>query len=72
VVADAAAAVTRDADFRRTLYLLHQLGLRDALARRTLDEVLAARREDRARGREACAQRLAGIGLELLEWRSAT
>lgn len=67
VVADAAAAITRDADYRRTMYLHLQLALRDAVARRTLDEVLAARREIGPEVREACAGPLAAIGLELLE-----
>lgn len=67
VVADAAAAITRDADFRRTMYLLLQLALRDAVGRRTLDEALAARRGMGPEVREACAGPLAAIGLELLE-----
>ena len=67
VVADAAAAITRDADYRRSMHLLLQLALRDGVGRRTLDEVLAARRELGPETREACAARLAEIGLELLE-----
>jgi regulator of protease activity HflC (stomatin/prohibitin superfamily) len=66
-VGDAAAAVTRDASYARTLYLLLQLGLRDAITRRTLDEALAARSDLGAEIREACGGRLAAIGVELLE-----
>lgn len=67
VVGDPVAAVTRDADFRRTTYLLLQLGLRNAVARRTLDEALAARAELGPEVREATAERLATIGVELLD-----
>jgi len=67
VVADVAAALTRDADYRRTLHLLLQLALRDAVGRRTLDEALAARREMGPEVREACAGPLAAIGVELLD-----
>ena len=67
VVGDPVAAVTRDADFRRTTYLLLQLGLRQAVARRTLDESLAARAELGPEVRELVAARLAAIGVELLE-----
>ena len=67
VVADAVAAVTRDADFRRTLYFLLQLALRDAVSRRTLEEVLAGRRELGPEVREACTARLGELGVELLE-----
>jgi len=65
-VGDPVAAVTRDVDFRRTLYLLLQLGLRDAVIGRTLDEALAARRDMGPEIREACGGRLAEIGVELL------
>src|SRR3954470_21763475 len=54
-VGDPVAAVTRDADFRRTAYLLLQLGLRGAVTRRTLEENLAARAELGAEVREAAA-----------------
>ena len=67
VVGDPVAAVTRDAAWERTLYLLLQLGLRDAVTRRTLDETLAARRELGPEIRDIVAGRLAGLGVELLE-----
>ena len=67
VVGDPVAAVTRDADWLRTLYLLLQSGLRDAVTRRTLDETLAARRELGPEVRDAVADRLAQLGVELLE-----
>jgi regulator of protease activity HflC (stomatin/prohibitin superfamily) len=67
VVGDAAAALTRDADYRRTLYLLLQLALRDAVGRRTLGEALAARPEIGPEVREACAGPMATIGVELLD-----
>ena len=67
VVGDVAAAVIRDADYRRTMYLLLQLALRDAIGGRTLEEALAARAEIGAEVREACAGPLTAIGVELLE-----
>ena len=67
VVGDPVSAVTRDADFRRTTYLLLQLGLRQAVASRTLDEALAARAQLGPEVRELVAARLAAIGVELLE-----
>jgi regulator of protease activity HflC (stomatin/prohibitin superfamily) len=66
-VGDPTAAVTRDTDFQRTTYLVLQLGLRDAITRRTLDEALAARLQMGAEIRDACGGRLAAIGVELLE-----
>jgi regulator of protease activity HflC (stomatin/prohibitin superfamily) len=66
-VGDPVAALTRDSAWQRTLYLLLQLGLRDAVTRRTLDETLAARRELGPEIREAMAGRLAELGVELLE-----
>jgi regulator of protease activity HflC (stomatin/prohibitin superfamily) len=67
VVGDPVAAMTRDAAWSRTLYLLLQLTLRDAVTRRTLDETLAARRELGPEIRDAAAARLAEMGVELLE-----
>jgi regulator of protease activity HflC (stomatin/prohibitin superfamily) len=66
-VGDPVAALTRDTAWSRTLYLLLQLALRDAVTRRTLDETLAARRELGPEIREAAAGRLAELGVELLD-----
>lgn len=66
-VGDPVAAITRDAAYARTLYLWLQLGLRDAVTRRTLEETLAARGQLGAEVREAVAGRLATLGVELLE-----
>lgn len=66
-IGDPVAAITRDTAWQRTLYLLLQLALRDAVTRRTLDETLAARRELGPEIREAAAGRLAALGVELLE-----
>ena len=67
VVGDPVAAITRDADFRRTTYLVLQLGLREAVGKRTLDENLAARAALGPEVREIVAGRLAAIGVELLD-----
>jgi regulator of protease activity HflC (stomatin/prohibitin superfamily) len=66
VVGDPAAAVNADQDFRRAVYVALQLGLRDALAGRSLDEVLASRAELGTRIFESTAAPLAKIGIELL------
>ncbi len=66
VVADPVAAVTGDTDFRRTIYLILQLALRDVLARRTLDEALGTRHELGPAIREASASELGRLGIELL------
>jgi regulator of protease activity HflC (stomatin/prohibitin superfamily) len=66
VVGDPAAAVNADQDFRRAVYVTLQLGLRDALAGRSLDEVLASRAEFGTRIFDATAAPLAKIGIELL------
>jgi regulator of protease activity HflC (stomatin/prohibitin superfamily) len=67
VVGDPVAAVTQDADFRRTTYLVLQLALRQAVGRRTLEENLAARGSLGGEVREIAAGRLAAIGVELLD-----
>jgi regulator of protease activity HflC (stomatin/prohibitin superfamily) len=66
-VGDPVAAVTRDTSYARTIYLYLQLGLRDVVTTRTLEELLAARRELGPEIREAVAGRLADLGVELLE-----
>jgi regulator of protease activity HflC (stomatin/prohibitin superfamily) len=67
VVGDPVAAITQDADFRRTTYLVLQLALRGVVNRRTLDENLAARAVLGPEVRDIVAGRLAAIGVELLE-----
>jgi regulator of protease activity HflC (stomatin/prohibitin superfamily) len=59
------AAVARAPD--EVLYLAVQLAAREAVATRTLDELLAAREELSAALRPAVAERAAAVGLELLE-----
>ena len=66
-VGDPVAAFTRDTSYARTIYLLLQLGLRDVVTRRTLDQTLADRRELGPEIRDAVASRLADLGVELLE-----
>jgi regulator of protease activity HflC (stomatin/prohibitin superfamily) len=67
LVGDPVAAITRDAAYTRTLYLLLQLGLRDVVTRRTLEETLAGRRELGPEVRDAVAGRFAELGVELLD-----
>lgn len=67
VLGDPVAAVIGDADYWTTLRLHLQLALRDAIARRTLEEALAARREIGPEVREACAGPMAVVGIELLD-----
>jgi regulator of protease activity HflC (stomatin/prohibitin superfamily) len=66
VVGDPAAAVRGDQDFEHALYVMLQLGLREALAGRTAEELLATRRELGPVVMERSAGPLARIGIELL------
>jgi regulator of protease activity HflC (stomatin/prohibitin superfamily) len=66
VVGDPVAAVTTEQDFRRAMYLELQLGLRDAVAAGTVEEVLAARSKIGPAVLERTASSLAKIGIELL------
>jgi len=66
VVGDPVAAVTNEQDFRRAIYLELQLGLRDALAAGTVEEVFAARSKIGPAVLERTASSLARIGVELL------
>jgi regulator of protease activity HflC (stomatin/prohibitin superfamily) len=66
VVGDPVAAVTSDQDFRRAIHVELQLGLRDALAAGTLEEVLAARSKVGPAVLERTASSLARLGVELL------
>jgi regulator of protease activity HflC (stomatin/prohibitin superfamily) len=66
VIADPIAAVTGDQDFLRALYVALQTGLRDSIAGRTADEILAARGDIGPATGAAVASDLARIGVELL------
>ena len=66
VVGDPVAAVTSDQDFRRAIYIELQLGLRDALAQGTLEEIFAARSKIGPAVMERTASSLARLGVELL------
>jgi regulator of protease activity HflC (stomatin/prohibitin superfamily) len=66
LVGDPAAAVGGDQDYRRALYVTLQLALREALAGRTADQVLAARRELGPAAKEKSAGAMARLGVELL------
>jgi regulator of protease activity HflC (stomatin/prohibitin superfamily) len=66
VVGDPVAAVTGDQSYGLALRLELQLGLRDALAGRTADELLADRAGIGPAVLERTASRLARIGIELL------
>ena len=66
VVADPVAAVTSDQNYVSALYTALHAGLREALAGRTADDVLAARAELGPAVGGAVASELARLGLELL------
>ena len=66
VVGDPVAAVTNEQDFRRAMYLELQLGLRDAVAAGTVEEVFAARSKIGPAVLERTASSLARMGVELL------
>jgi regulator of protease activity HflC (stomatin/prohibitin superfamily) len=66
VIADPVTAVTGDQDFRRAFYLTIQLALRDAVAGRTADELLATRSEIGRLVMDQAGSRVALFGLELL------
>jgi regulator of protease activity HflC (stomatin/prohibitin superfamily) len=66
VVGDPVAAVTNEQDFRRAIYLELQLGLRDAVAAGTVEEVFAARSKIGPAVLERTASALARMGVELL------
>lgn len=66
VVGDAVTAVTGDQDYRRALHLVLQLGLREMVGRRTLDELLGSRAEIGPAIREMCSSDVSALGLELL------
>lgn len=66
VVADPVAAVTSDQNYVSALYTALHAGLREALAGRTADEILAARAELGPAVGGAVASEVARLGLELL------
>jgi regulator of protease activity HflC (stomatin/prohibitin superfamily) len=66
VVADPVAAVTNDQSFVSALYTALHAGLREALAGRTADEILASRADIGPAVGGAVASELARLGLELL------
>jgi regulator of protease activity HflC (stomatin/prohibitin superfamily) len=66
VVADPVAAVTNDQSYVSALYVALHAGLREAIAGRTADEILAARAELGPAVGGAVATELARLGLELL------
>jgi regulator of protease activity HflC (stomatin/prohibitin superfamily) len=66
LVGDPAAAVGGDQDYRRALYVILQLALRETLVGRTADELLAARAGIGPTVKERSAGALARLGVELL------
>jgi len=66
VVADPVAAVTNDQNYVSALYTALHAGLREALAGRTADEILAGRAELGPAVGGAVASELARLGVELL------
>jgi regulator of protease activity HflC (stomatin/prohibitin superfamily) len=66
VIGDPVAMLTGDRDAQTTLYLAVQLGLREVVARRTIEEVLASRTTIGSEIAELVAGRMAGLGIEVL------
>jgi regulator of protease activity HflC (stomatin/prohibitin superfamily) len=66
VIGDPVAAVTGDQNYGQALRLELQLGLRDAMAGRTADQILAERAAIGPAVVERTASRLARLGIELL------
>jgi regulator of protease activity HflC (stomatin/prohibitin superfamily) len=66
VVGDAVTTVLADQDHRRALYLVLQLALRDAIAKRSLEEALTSRSAIGQELMEQCAPEATKLGLELL------
>lgn len=67
VVGDAVAAVIGDQDYQRAIHLHLQLGLRAAVASRTIDKLLVARSEIGPAVLASAAGPVSRIGVELLE-----
>jgi regulator of protease activity HflC (stomatin/prohibitin superfamily) len=66
VIGDPVAWFTADQDAGGSLYLAVQLGLREVVAGRTIDEILAARTTIGPEIAELAAARVAEIGIELI------
>jgi hypothetical protein len=66
VVGDPVAAVTGDQSYGRALHLELQLGLREVLSARTVDDILKTRNQIGPAVLEHTASKLARIGIELL------
>jgi regulator of protease activity HflC (stomatin/prohibitin superfamily) len=66
VIADPVAAVTGDQEYVRALYVALQTALRDAIAGRSADDLLASRAQIGPATGAAVASDLARIGVELL------
>ncbi len=66
VVGDPVAAVTGDQDFARAMHLVLQLALREALAGKTADDLIATRTQLGPVILEGAAGALAKLGVELL------
>jgi regulator of protease activity HflC (stomatin/prohibitin superfamily) len=66
VIGDAVTTVTADQDYKRALYLVLQLALREAIARRSVEEALEARVAIGQELLERCAPDATSLGLELL------
>jgi regulator of protease activity HflC (stomatin/prohibitin superfamily) len=66
VVGDAVTTVTADQDHRRALYLVLQLALRDAVARRSVEAALAERVAIGQEVLDRCSAEATALGLELL------
>lgn len=66
VVGDPVAAISNDQSYLRALHLELQLALRDVLSAGTIDDVLASRAKIGPAVSDACASKLARVGIELL------
>jgi len=66
VVGDPVAAITGDQSYERALHLELQLGLREVLSARTVDDILSTRNTIGPAVLEHTASKLARIGIELL------
>lgn len=65
-ITDSRAALMGIDDFHGALYSYVQIGLREAVARRTIDDVLERRDEIGADAMQRCADTVKSVGLELI------